>query len=356
MAKRTRRTDENPVQKMAWRATTLQGGLTTTKGTPIQSRSWCFTINNYTTDDEARLEAVFATPRIVRGTIGREVGDAGTPHLQGWCKFDKKLRMPQVKKWIGERAHVEAARGTELDNCIYCEKGGDVRLEKGTAEIKAEAAARREAGTKDGAKWKQLIDDAEAMTVAEFKDAHPDQWVLRRSAIERLMIDAAMTRAAVWSGILTNKNVWIWGAPGLGKSRWAMGQCDIQKTYIKNTNKWWDGYMPLRHMLVIIDDYPCLPHGDCLCHHMKNWGDRYPFNGETKGSGLLIMPGSFLMIVTSNYPISGCFSNEEDVKALKRRFKEVELTIENQAIIGQTRMDLEQLVQTAVPSEADQEW
>ena len=58
---------------------------------------------------------------------------------------------------------------------------------------------------------------------------------------------------------------------------------------------------------------------------MKIWGDRYPFEGECKGSHLMIEPRRFFLIVTSNYPIEGCFMNYEDQQAIKRRFHEVEM-------------------------------
>lgn len=34
------------------------------------------------------------------------------------------------------------------------------------------------------------------------------------------------------------RSLWIWGEPGIGKSR----ACYDLKPYMKNLSKWWDGY------------------------------------------------------------------------------------------------------------------
>ena len=79
-----------------------------------QSKQWCFTLNNYTSDEVKAIKAKFEDPAVdLRyGIIGHEVGDNGTPHLQGYCSFNKNLRFKGIKAILGERAHVEIARVT----------------------------------------------------------------------------------------------------------------------------------------------------------------------------------------------------------------------------------------------------
>jgi hypothetical protein len=89
---------------------------------------------------------------------------------------------------------------------------------------------------------------------------------------------------------------------------------------------------------VLIEDYPSVNGGgNCLCHHIKIWADRYPFQGETKGSSSLIQPGRFCLIGTSNFSIEQCFTNGEDVAAIKRRFREIELTKTNRVLITHSK-------------------
>ena len=108
-------------------------------------------------------------------------------------------------------------------------------------------------------------------------------------------------------------NEWLWGEAGTGKTKSAWDR--YPNLYVKSINKWWDGY---NHQdVVLLDDWD--PKHEILTQHLKTWADRYPFRAETKGSSMMARPKK--IIVTSNYSIDQCFVNEEDIKAIKRRFK-----------------------------------
>jgi hypothetical protein len=77
---------------------------------------------------------------------------------------------------------------------------------------------------------------------------------------------------------------------------------------------------------------------------MKLWADRFPFTGEVKGSAVIIEPGQFVLIVTSNYPIEKCFTNQEDVDALRRRFNEIHMTKANAAMVNAWKLQWEILL------------
>lgn len=109
-------------------------------------------------------------------------------------------------------------------------------------------------------------------------------------------------------------NYWVWGPPGSGKTRWAW-QTYGDDLYIKGINKWWDGYHGQE--TVLLDDWD--PKHEVLVSYLKIWADRYPYRAECKGSSFMIRPKR--IIITSNYTIDECFPNEQDVGAIKRRFK-----------------------------------
>lgn len=76
------------------------------------AKNWCFTINNYNQSDYEKLEKMYEHGHFSYIIFGREVGEQGTNHLQGYVQLKKKMRLPQVKKFISPRAHLEISRGS----------------------------------------------------------------------------------------------------------------------------------------------------------------------------------------------------------------------------------------------------
>jgi len=94
----------------------------------MQSTRWCFTINNPTAEDEQRLTELCHDVRgngIVYLVYGREIGEYGTPHLQGFVIFRNRKRLRTVRDVLGQRGHYEVARGTASEAADYCKKDGD---------------------------------------------------------------------------------------------------------------------------------------------------------------------------------------------------------------------------------------
>lgn len=93
-----------------------------------QSTRWCFTINNPTPEDHANLNELGSGLQRngLRYLIyGREVGDSGTPHLQGFFISDSRLRLRSVRHLFGERGHYECARASSDRAADYCRKDHD---------------------------------------------------------------------------------------------------------------------------------------------------------------------------------------------------------------------------------------
>jgi len=87
-----------------------------------QARSYCFTLNNYVEADIARLRQVGSEVSYL--VFGREVGDSGTPHLQGYVVFNRRVAFSTAKRTIGDRAHLEVTRGSPVQASEYCKKDG----------------------------------------------------------------------------------------------------------------------------------------------------------------------------------------------------------------------------------------
>lgn len=95
-----------------------------------RAKHWCFTLNNYTESDVDRIvDGASGFDYIV---FGKEVGDSGTPHLQGFVSFPTRVRRNVCVDKIGQ-AHFTVAR--HIDNAIqYCKKDGDF-IELGTKPL-----------------------------------------------------------------------------------------------------------------------------------------------------------------------------------------------------------------------------
>lgn len=91
------------------------------------SKYWVFTYNNYSEAHVAQLARLLGE----KGSyvFGKEVGQNGTPHLQGWCEFTKKARPSEylcrsaTGDW-GKKIHWEKARGSKGQCIEYCVKEG----------------------------------------------------------------------------------------------------------------------------------------------------------------------------------------------------------------------------------------
>ncbi len=96
---------------------------------PFSSKRWCFTLNNWTRQDILDLLEKLGSNISNVWVIGDEVGESGTPHLQGYVEFAKKTRPIQS---IGmTQIHWEKAKGNRMQNIKYCTKENGLRWIKG---------------------------------------------------------------------------------------------------------------------------------------------------------------------------------------------------------------------------------
>lgn len=240
---------------------------------------------------------------------GKEVGESGTPHLQGYAYFKTLKSLKTLKKKL-PRAHWEIRRGTHEQAREYCMKDGDYH-EDGTPPM---------SDKEKGECGKRVYEDAFQLAKEGRIEEIPEPLRTRfYTTYKRIRADHQVVPESV--DVLENQ--WYWGETGAGKSRKAREE--NPGAYLKNANKWWDGYVDQE--VVIIDEWS--PEHACLASHLKQWADHHPFCAETKGGTMCIRPKK--IIITSNYSPEECFEKPADLEPIRRRFHVTHFTKINQS-------------------------
>ncbi len=194
-----------------------------------QSRSFTFTMNNY---KDTNLVDTIDCKYII---YGKEVGEQGTPHLQGTIVFPSPRRLAAViKKMPG--CHIEVCRSVQ-HSIEYCKKEGDWK-ERGAPPLTSV-----QKGEMEQDRWKRIREAAES---GDFEQI-PEKIRFNQGKLIRWHYDQASKQRKLED--TEEKHLWYWGKAGTGKSRKARE--DNPSAYLKMCNKWWDA-MKMRR--VIIED------------------------------------------------------------------------------------------------------
>lgn len=229
----------------------------------------------------------------------------GMSHAQCYCVTRKPCRTTQVVKKLNEMgfvAHqhpfVEKAVKSHEVNYNYvlgmCEKKGMLANPK-FKEIGIRPSF-LSTGERQKADYQVTRDQA---MKGDFMNINPQHFICHF----RSLVAISERYATPQADLEDVCGIWVWGAPGTGKSHFARNSKElfgeaVSKFYVKNMNKWWCGYRTEDHERVIIDDFE-LSAGGSLGHFVKIWGDRYAFQAEIKGGSMQIRPSS--VTITSNY-------------------------------------------------------
>lgn len=118
------------------------------------AKNYCFTLNNYTPEQEKQLQECEHFGYIV---YGREIAPTtGTPHLQGYFQLQKKKRITWIKKHINNQMNLRIANGTAAENKKYCTKDGDY-YENGTPTIAGSNTAALYRAVQECKTWNDVL-------------------------------------------------------------------------------------------------------------------------------------------------------------------------------------------------------
>lgn len=269
-----------------------------------KAKHWCFTLNNYTEDELAILGAIGnELPGTIKYIVyGRERGDNGTPHLQGYISFSKRKTLASIRALIGSRGHYEIARGSPKQAADYCKKDGDY------SEFGTPPAGQ---GTRtDLAEVAQTVRDGS--TFSQVADQHPASAIRYGNGILRLIQlkrpDRRTQTPELWC---------FYGKTGTGKTRRVHDWVDHDDLWISSGTQWFCGYDG--HKCVLFDDYD----GSWFkITYLLKLIDRYVFQVPVKGSMVWWYP-DHIYFTSNQHPTEwypGATQNHQD--ALLRRFRE----------------------------------
>jgi len=269
-----------------------------------KSRNWCFTLNNYSVNDQKLIDDYAMAHLDVYIIYGEEEGESGTPHLQGYVHFPNPQAMSHLKKFI-IHGHFSICKGTPQQNIDYCKKDGKVTTYGDPPLTQQEA---------NKAKAKRFIELAKVGDFATIQEENPSRYVSSYRTMQQIATDHMIKPA----DLEATCGIWIYGESGTGKTTAA--RTEYGDYYSKCANKWWDGYQG--EDTVIIEDLD--PNHKCLGHHLKLWTDKWSFPAEVKGGMRCLRPKR--VIITSQYSIAELFAGEPaTIAALTRRCKVIHM-------------------------------
>lgn len=260
----------------------------------MSARSWCFTLNNYTLAEIAQIESIPYRYLI----YGYEIGDNGTPHLQGYIEFANPLRFAKIKSYI-PRAHIEQRRGSRDEARNYCMKDNEF-IELGDWNVGGQ-------GRRNDLDFIRNLVNEEGMAA-----------VAAIGNLQQIRVAEKYLQYNEEPRDSKPEVIWLWGKTGVGKSRMARKLCDDYYYSKKDGTKWWDRYDA--HENVIIDDFR---DSWWSLTTMLSLLDRYEHVVETKGGTRQFVAKK--IIITSSIDPKLCYKNcGEDVNQLLRRIDYIE--------------------------------
>lgn len=277
------------------------------------TNKWTFTVNNYTENDIAKLKR-FEVSYI---TIGKEVGENGTNHLQGFVIWQRNYRLAGLKKLV-PTAHWEPAVMSDAMN--YCFKEDD------------------EVYIKDNRRQGMRRDIDLAYDSME-KKLNNRGFLMLRPTLQAIKVFDILNFRLQPERDFKPLVTWVYGPTGVGKTRKIV---EIEKDlWISNHElKWWDGYE--NQKAILLDDF----RASC-CEFVKLLRilDRYSMNVEIKG-GYRVLNSARIYITSCSKPGRIYIDKQdEEIDQLLRRIDNIWYIAKENCFLTEKGQNVQDVVQ-----------
>lgn len=272
-----------------------------------KTRDWCFTINNYGLEAETKLRELVTSGSASYIVCGRERGESGTPHLQGFIRFPNARRFNSVRRipvFVG--SHLEPRKGPVPRAIEYCKKDGDWWEEGDAPNPRGHRSDLESVRSKL----------ANGASLNEIANEHFNLYVQYRRSFEAY-IDM-QSKPRTWKTVVHV----ITGPTGVGKTRFVFEQCGDDPPWVHGGDRWFDGYVGQR--VALFDDF----RGELDFSFMLRLLDRYAMRVPIKGGFTNWCPTK--VYITSNQLWQSWYNRpQSDLDALRRRLDVIVDATEN---------------------------
>lgn len=157
---------------------------------------YAWTLNNYTPEEVLELQEIAMESRVQYMCFGYEVGEEGTPHLQGMIIFKNPMTTENARRQMPTRvAHFKWFTKPPFANFKYCT--GDTK-DKTPNEFWEHGKRPKKAGARTDIE--HLYDQAKKnVPVTEIGESNPEGYLRYHKGIEQVRLNYARTRKRVES-------------------------------------------------------------------------------------------------------------------------------------------------------------
>lgn len=272
----------------------------------------CFTLNNYYDVDVKEIKNTLDKARYY--VIGYEVGDKGTPHIQGYVEWGKQVTGKFLTKICDGRIHWEDRIGTSKEASDYCKKDGKFD-EFGKSVTKGERT--------DITDLRDRIVSGET-NIDEIIINEPQAYHNYGRTLEEIQV----RKYNLNKRTEMTKGIWYWGPTNIGKSHSAHSMTtkgDGDLSYYtweiwpdkKGGYGWQDDYR--QQDVIIIDDF----RGEISYNNILKLCDKWDCKIPMRNKQSMYCTSKFVIITSAKPPweiYCNQIDNTDSINQLMRRF------------------------------------
>lgn len=297
-------------------------GHVPSKGHQVKAKTWFLTYPQCDGDARDVLCAIQAFRPTEWCIVAREKHEDGAPHLHVAVKFTETYATSDptwADCFTGKHGNYQTVRSVlavvkyVIKENQYVAAGIDPKL-----YVKKRAR-------KQSSNWVRVV---ELLQSESLESIHAEHDALRPTIARSLrtleQYSSWRRRSLARAGARIVRVVVLWGAPGVGKSRWAFGSDEPNNTWscgeVNGPGRlWFTGYDVQR--TIILDD---LDFSKIAIPTLLKVFDRYRFPLYVHGGSTPAMYER--VIVTCNHPLEYFYPSSVQAKALRRRYRSYYIT------------------------------